>query len=322
MSTHLGNTGKVAEYVIEIEGLSKTYANKFTAVSDLTLKVPKGVFGLLGPNGAGKTTTIQILVGAMRPSAGTARILGRDILRDSLAARKLVGYLPERPGFYDEMSGRRFLGYMGELSGLSNREVSSRATELLEWASLKRWGDSPIAQYSAGMKQRLGLAQSLINDPRLLFLDEPTAHLDPLGRADFINKVRELAGQGKTIVISTHIIPEMEQVADHVAIITQGKLVVEGSIKELLHNSRLGIYRIDVSQAELLVKELTSNGFIAHLEDGQVTAETEEEKRLSQFVVSFCWQHKQQLRLFEPVRGDLQQVFQEAIETAGGSDGS
>ncbi len=308
-------------YAVEIEGLTKTYRNDFTAVSNLSMKVPTGVFGLLGPNGAGKTTTMQILVGAMRPSAGTARILGHDILKDSLASAKLVGYLPERPGFYDEMSGRRFLHYMGELSGLSNREASSKATELLEWAGLKGWGNSPISQYSAGMRQRLALAQSLINDPRVLFLDEPTANLDPLGRADFLNKVKELAGQGKTIVISTHIIPEMEQVADHVAIIAQGKLVVEGSIEELLHNRRPGIYRIGVSQPELLVKELMGNGFIAYLEDGQVMVETDKEKRLSQLVVAYCWQHKEQLRLFEPVRADLQQVFQKAIETAGDSYG-
>lgn len=236
-------------------------------------------------------------------------------------SRKLVGYLPERPGFYDEMTTRRFLCYMGELSGLSNREASSRAAELLEWVGLKGWEDSPIVRYSAGMRQRLGLAQSLINDPQVLFLDEPTANLDPLGRADFINKVKELAEEGKTIVISTHIIPEMEQVADHVAIIAQSKLVVEGSMRELLRSQKPEAFRIRVMCPELLVKQLMSSGFTACLENGQVIAETDEDKRLSRSVVSFCWQHKQQLRLFEPVRGNLQQVFQEALERAGGNRG-
>ncbi len=301
---------------VTIEGLAKIYRNGFTAVSGLSMA---GVFGLLGPNGAGKTTTIQILVGAIKPSAGTISILGYDIFKQPLESRKLIGYLPERPGFYDEMPGRRFLDYMGELGGLSHRKAFSRARELLKWVGLKRWENSPIAQYSAGMRQRLGLAQSLINDPQILFLDEPTANLDPLGRADFIDKVRELADQGKTVVISTHIIPEMEQVADHVAIIARGKLVVEGSIKELTCSRRQGLYRIDVPQPGLLVEELTSNGFISHLEDGQIIAESGNEEKLSRSVVSFCWRHKQTLRLFEPVRVDLQQVFREALERVGGS---
>ena len=319
LEAQLGRTEETAEYVIEIEGLSKTYPNKFTAVSGLTLKVPKGVFGFLGPNGAGKTTTIEILVGAMKPSSGTARVMGHDIVRDSLAVRRLIGYLPERPGFYDEMSGRRFLRYMGELSALDGRQASLRATELLDWVGLGGWADSPIARYSAGMKQRLGLAQSLINDPELLILDEPTANLDPLGRADFIVKVKELARQGKTIFVSTHIIPEMEQMADYVAIIAGGRLLVQGGIEELTQRREVKEYRIDVSQPELLVNELEARDFIVRtsLKDGQLLVESRDDDGLSAAIVAFCSDQHQQLHLFEPVRADLQIVFKEALAQAG-----
>ena len=319
MCAHLGSTGKVAEYVIEIEGLTKTYANRFTAVSDLTLKVPKGVFGFLGPNGAGKTTVIEILVGAMKPTSGTARILGHDITKDSLAVRKAIGYLPEMSAVYDDMSGVRFLRYMGELDGLSSKESRDRATELLEWVGLRGRANSPVSRYSAGMKQRLGLAQALMGDPQLIFLDEPTSNLDPLGRADFVEKVKELARQGKSVFISSHLIPEIEQMADHIAIIADGRLVVQGSIEELTQRQGGKEYRIEVSQPELLVKELEARDFIVKtsLKDGQFLVETGDGDKLSATIVAFCSEQHQQLRLFEPAQADLLTVFKEALAQAG-----
>ncbi|MFC1980884.1 ABC transporter ATP-binding protein [Chloroflexota bacterium] len=306
------------DYSIEIEGLTKTYPNNFTAVSDLNIKIPKGVFGFLGPNGAGKTTTIEILVGAMKPTSGTARILGYDIIIDSLKTRRLIGYLPEKPGAYDSMSGRRFLCYMGELAGLSSYKASMKARELSEWSGLARWADSPIARYSAGMRQRLALAQSLMNDPELIFLDEPTANLDPLGRDDFIDKIRELAGEGRSIFISSHIIPEVEQAVDYVAIIARGKLILEGKLEALVYGQGVKEYKIEVASPQTLLGQLEHQDFVvnAYLENEQLFITVKDEEQLSIAVTRFCSQNNNRLRLFQPVKRDLQTIFNNAIKKA------
>ena len=306
------------DYPIEIEGLTKTYPNNFTAVSDLNIKIPKGVFGFLGPNGAGKTTTIEILVGAMKPTSGTARILGYDIIKNSLETRRLIGYLPEKPGAYDSMSGCRFLCYMGELAGLSSHKALTKARELLEWSGLAHWADSPIARYSAGMRQRLALAQSLMNDPRLIFLDEPTANLDPLGRDDFIDKIRELAGEGRSIFISTHIIPEVEQVVDYVAIMARGKLILEGKLEALVYGQGVKEYEIEVTSPRILLGQLEHQDFVvnAYLENEQLFITAKDEEQLSIAVTRFCSQNNNRLRLFEPVKRDLQTIFNNAIKKA------
>jgi len=303
------------DYTIEIEELTKTYQNKFTALSNLSLKVPQGVFAFLGPNGAGKTTAIRMLVGAIRPTRGTARILNYDIIKDSLEARRLIGYLPEKPGFYDGMSGRRFLRYMAELGGVSSGDALVRAGELLNWVGLGDWGDSQVGTYSAGMKQRLALAQSLINNPEVIFLDEPASNLDPLGKADLVQMVRQLARQGRTIFVSSHFIPEVEQMADHVAIIAQGQLVLQGSVKELTAEREVKDYRIDVPEGDLLADHLEAQGFLvkARLEGGQILVEARDEKKLSSAVLAFCSEHETYLRLFEPLRSDLQAVFEQAL---------
>ncbi|MFC1904324.1 ABC transporter ATP-binding protein [Chloroflexota bacterium] len=306
------------DYPIEIEGLTKTYPNSFTAVSNLNIKIPRGVFGFLGPNGAGKTTTIEILVGAMKPTSGTARILGYDIITDSLKTRRLIGYLPEKPGAYDSMSGCRFLCYMGELAGLSSHKASMKARELLAWSDLARWADSPIARYSAGMRQRLALAQSLMNDPELIFLDEPTANLDPLGRDDFIDKIRELAGDGRSIFISSHIIPEVEQVVDYVAIITRGKLILEGKVEALVYGQEVKEYKIEVASPQILLGQLEHQDFVinAYLKNEQLFITVKDEAQLSIAVTGFCSQNNNQLRLFQPVKRDLQTIFNNAIKKA------
>ena len=306
------------DYAIEIEELTKTYSNRFTAISNLTLKIPRGVFGFLGHNGAGKSTTIGILVGAMRPTSGTALILGHDIIKDSLEARKLIGFLPERIGLYDDMSGYGFLCYMGELGRLSSGKASQRAKELLEWVSLAEWAHSPIGTFSAGMRQRIGLAQALINDPEVIFLDEPTANLDPLGRADFADKVKELAQQGKTIFLSSHIIPEVERIAEYVAIIDRGRLVVEGSVEELTQPGEFKKYLIEVTNPAALHEELQTKAFVldSRLEKSQLLVITREEERLAEALLQFCTENKVGLRQFEPVKRDLQTVFSEALRSA------
>jgi ABC-2 type transport system ATP-binding protein len=223
---------------LRVEHLAKIYAvgffrKKVRAISDVTLHVERGeIFGLLGPNGAGKTTTLKVLMGLIRPSAGAAELLGRPV--GDLGAKRLLGYLPENPYFYDYLSGRELLVFMGKLFGLGRGEARKRADALLEQVGLTRAADLALRRYSKGMLQRVGLAQALINDPELVILDEPLTGLDPLGRKDVRELIARLRGQRKTVVFSSHILPDVELLADRVAIIVRGRTVSVGPLHELV----------------------------------------------------------------------------------------
>ncbi|GMR18968.1 MAG: ABC transporter ATP-binding protein [Patescibacteria group bacterium] len=308
------------KYIIEIENLTKIYPNKFTALSELTFKVPKGVFGFLGPNGAGKTTLMEILVGLMKPTVGTASILGHNIMEESIESRRHIGYLPEKPGVYEDMSGFRFLRYMGELSGLAPSKASKNAKETLKFVGLNEWGEKLAGSYSAGMRQRLALAQALIADPEVIFLDEPTANLDPLGRDDVIKKVKELAARGKTIFISSHIIPEIEQMADHIAIIHEGKLVVEGSVRDLIRRQDLNEYKIEVSEPEIVKRELETRDFVSNIRlvQNRIFVKTADSEMLSSEIPKILAAHNMRLRSFEPIKTDLETIFRDALKNPHG----
>ena len=216
---------------IEVVGLTKTYgATK--ALDGVDLAVPVGsVFGFLGPNGAGKTTTLRVLTGLARPTAGTARIFGRDVVRAGNEARATIGYLPDVPGFYEWMTAEEFLRFAGELFGLSGTQLSDRVEALLDLAGLAGV-TTRIGGYSRGMKQRLGIAQALVNAPSLLMLDEPTSALDPIGRKEVLDMIATLGGR-TTVFFSTHILADVERVCDTVAILDRGRVVAQASIDEL-----------------------------------------------------------------------------------------
>ncbi|MGE5530078.1 MAG: ATP-binding cassette domain-containing protein [Patescibacteria group bacterium] len=216
---------------IATRGLTKVFGAQ-RAVDRLDLEVPTGsVFGFLGPNGAGKTTTLRMLVGLSRPTSGTAEVLGVPIGAPGKAYRQKIGYLPDVPGFYDWMTPAGFLSLVGSVFGLSSRDSERRAAEVLELAGLggvkKR-----IGGFSRGMKQRLGLAQAMMNDPELLFLDEPTSALDPIGRREVLEAVSRLRGR-TTVFFSTHILNDVERVCDMVAILNGGRLVTQQRIDDL-----------------------------------------------------------------------------------------
>ena len=226
------------ETAINIEGLCKDYLMGFwrrrvRVLRDLTLAVRAGeVFGYLGPNGAGKTTTLKLLMGLIHPTAGRATMLGRDV--GEVSVRAAVGFLPENPSFYDYLSGREFLDYYGRLFGLPARARRERVKELLHELGIASAADIPLRKYSKGMIQRLGLAQALINDPRLVVLDEPMSGLDPLGRKEVRDIILRLKREGKTIFFSTHIIPDVEVICDRVCMLLGGELVRVGPLEELL----------------------------------------------------------------------------------------
>ncbi len=225
--------------VVEVEGLNKDYEvgalvkKKRRALSDLTLSVEEGeTFGLIGPNGAGKSTTLKLLMGLIFPTKGTARLLGKPV--GDVEVKAQIGYLPENPNFYDYLSGRELLDYFGRLFDIEAEERAARIKQLLEQVDLVEAADLQLRKYSKGMTQRLGIAQALLNRPRLVFLDEPMSGLDPMGRRDMTHLIRELRSEGVTVVFASHILPDVEALCDRVAILNVGKLVREGRLRDIL----------------------------------------------------------------------------------------
>jgi len=224
---------------IEISGLTKEYRTGFwgnrvkRALSSLELQVEQGeVFGLLGPNGAGKTTTLKILFRLVFPTSGTAQILGKALNDTSMHQR--VGYLPENPYFYDHLSPEELLHYSGRLFGLGGDVLRQRVDQLLERVGLTASRRVPLRRFSKGMVQRAGIAQALINDPDVVFLDEPMSGLDPLGRREVRDLVLQLREEGKTVFFSTHILSDAEALCDRVAILNGGQLQGCGELQQIL----------------------------------------------------------------------------------------
>ncbi len=217
--------------VIELRGLTKTFGD-FRALDGVDLDVPEGsVFGFLGPNGAGKTTTLRILTGLANQTAGTATIFGHDTQTEGRLARADMGFLPDVPGYYSWMTAGEFLRFSGRLFGLSDGPLAARVESLLDLAGLTDV-DTKVGGFSRGMKQRLGVAQALINAPRLLMLDEPTSALDPMGRKDVLEMIGALKGK-TTVFFSTHILNDVERVCDNIAVLDRGRVVRQAPIGEL-----------------------------------------------------------------------------------------
>ena len=223
---------------IEILGLEKTYSVGFwrkrpkCALRPLNLTVEYGeIFGFLGPNGAGKTTTLKMLMGLVFPTSGTARILGMTL--DDPQMKAQIGFLPEQPYFYDYLTARELLRYYGQLSGVDGKQLAGKVDAVLERVGLKDAADVQLRKFSKGMLQRAGIAQAILHDPKVVFLDEPMSGLDPMGRREVRNLIEELKGEGKTVFFSTHILSDAEALCDRVAIIHQGQLRGVGAVADL-----------------------------------------------------------------------------------------
>jgi ABC-2 type transport system ATP-binding protein len=233
------------EPAIDVRDLRKVYRTplrrkKVEALRGVSLTVERGhVFGFVGPNGAGKTTTIRTLMGLIKPTAGTAKIFGHAI--PSRAARFKVGFLPETPYFYDYLNVDELLDLVGRLFGLPRDVRKKRANELIEKVGLGRARAQRLKSFSKGMLQRAGLAQALMNDPDLVVLDEPTSGLDPIGRKEVRDLIIELRDRGKTVFFSSHILTDIEAIADHIAIVARGSIQSQGTPAELIKRTVLGV---------------------------------------------------------------------------------
>jgi len=252
---------------VETTNLTKDYAIGFwrkkpkRVLDGLSLRVERGeIFGLLGPNGAGKTTTLKILLRLIFPTSGSAEILGRGI--EDVATHRRIGYLPENPSFYDHLTAEEFLHYTGDLFGLAAPETRRRTARLLDRVGLADSRNIQLRKFSKGMLQRVGLAQALINEPELVFLDEPMSGLDPLGRREVRDLILELKEKGITVFFSTHILSDAEMLCDRVAILNRGRMQGCGELREML---ALGVSSTEIlleAPDDLLLDRLKSYGTV------------------------------------------------------------
>jgi ABC-2 type transport system ATP-binding protein len=223
---------------VEIEHLTKVFKipmrrERVVAVKDLSIRVEPGeVYGLLGPNGSGKSTTLKILLGLVSPTRGQTKVFGEDSAL--VRSRKDVGFLPENPYFYKFLTGEETVRFFGKLSGMGGAELEKRVKELLELVGLSEAADRRVGGYSKGMLQRIGLAQALVQDPGLLVLDEPTAGVDPVGSREIRDLILALKARGKTILLCSHLLSQVQEICDRVGILARGQLVREGRVEDLL----------------------------------------------------------------------------------------
>jgi ABC-2 type transport system ATP-binding protein len=299
--------------VIEIENLTKDFHVGFwkkrpvRALDSLNLRVESGeVFGFLGPNGAGKTTTLKILMNLLRPTLGSARILGHPV--GSVAMRARIGYLPENPYFYDYLTAEELLLYVGSLFGISRPELGRKVAALLEKVGLSGSGRLQLRKFSKGMIQRIGIAQAVINDPDVVFLDEPMSGLDPLGRREVRQVIASLKNRGVTVFFSSHILPDVEMLCNRVAIMNKGRLQEAGALEDILkvkiegHEIVLTHLNEEIADAlKKLCDEVIPMGDRLHLRAG-APAQVES-------ALSYALSRGAKLISVNPIRASLEEYF-------------
>jgi ABC-2 type transport system ATP-binding protein len=303
--------------VLEIENLTKDFSVGFwkkhpvRALDNLCLEVCQGeIFGFLGPNGAGKSTTIKLLMHLLHPTSGTARILGQPV--DAVSMHQPIGYLPENPYFYDYLTPMELLTYVGKLFGLRQPALSKKVDALIESVGLSHSRNLQLRKFSKGMVQRIGIAQALINDPEIVFLDEPMSGLDPLGRMDVRRIIASLKARGVTVFFSSHILPDVEALCDRVAILNKGRLQEQGALEEILkvriegHDVILsGWTEAHMSNIRKFSEEVRPMG------DRLQLRVSDPEKMES--LLAFVFSNKLELISLNPIRPSLEEYFQSLV---------
>ncbi len=302
---------------IEILDLEKSYLVGFwrkrpkVALRPLRLKIEEGeVFGFLGPNGAGKTTTLKLLMGLVFPTAGTARILGMGI--DDPRMKSQIGFLPEQPYFYDHLTAKELLNYYGQLSGLPAKGRSARVEQMLARVGLSDSAGVQLRKFSKGMLQRLGLAQAILHDPKLVFLDEPMSGLDPMGRREVRDLIQQLRHEGKTVFFSTHILSDAEALCDRVGVIHQGELRGVGAVADLTSQTQ-GKVEI-IFHAQQIPAGLKNLGAEMRMSGDMVNAVLPEAQQDAALEILLRDRHK--LISLTPVRNSLEEYYIQKTRTS------
>jgi ABC-2 type transport system ATP-binding protein len=302
--------------VIALDNLTKIYGRQ-TALDHVTFEIPEGeIFGFVGPNGAGKTTTLRILAALLEPTSGTAFVDGSDVSKDPERVHSRLGYMPDFFGVYDRLTSEEYLEFYAACHGVARRRRGKVARDLLELVDLTERTDDQVDTLSRGMKQRLCLARALVHDPQVLLLDEPASGLDPRARVEMRELIRELRRMGKTIFVSSHILPELEELCTWVGFIDDGKMVAAGPMADVRNQVRSGrrlrIELVDSEAEALLAAERAIRGRLGvigvdFVDDGlQIVVE---EQFADQDLLSDLIRQGIAVRSFAPVTGDLAEAF-------------
>ena len=308
---------------VEVKNLTKIFKTGkngayVTALKDFSISVDTGtIYGLLGPNGAGKTTFVKILLGITFPTEGAAKILDQDISKVSVRAR--TGYLPENHKFPQYLTGGDVLKYIAELNGLQPASIEQRIDELLNLVKMKKWKNVKLKKYSKGMMQRLGLAQALINDPDLIFLDEPTDGVDPIGRKEIRDILADLKQKGKTIFVNSHLLSEVEMISDKVAILNEGVLVKEGTVEEMTIEGEGHKFVIDRVVDENVLSNILSNFDISIDSMDSFSVRISESNDLNK-ILDILRKNEIGIKSMSQVKHTLEDLFIEVIHDSEGAE--
>jgi ABC-2 type transport system ATP-binding protein len=302
-----------SEYAVHLDNVTVIYG-KNQALKGVTARFAKGAVGLLGPNGAGKSTMLKSLLGFIKPSSGQMTVLGLDVAKHPLEIRARIGYMPESDSHIPGMNAVSFVGYCGQLAGLPPVDAMQRAHEVLYYVGLGEARYRNVETYSTGMKQRIKLAQALVHDPDLLFLDEPTNGMDPKGRDEMLELVRDLGhNKGVSLILSSHLLPDVEYTCDHVIVMDKGQIATQGPIEELKGPAgRVFELRIK-GNLPAFIDLLRGNGLECHGTDEDVMRVFVPAGRDQREIFMLAAQHGAQVRHLRPSIPTLEDVFAKAI---------
>jgi ABC-2 type transport system ATP-binding protein len=299
--------------VVQLDRVSVRYGRSF-ALRDVTAAFPPGAVGLLGPNGAGKSSMLKALLGFVVPEQGEMRVLGRDVRHAALGIRARIGYMPESDAHIPGMNAVSFVAYCGELSGLPATDAMQRAHEVLYYVGLGEARYRNVETYSTGMKQRIKLAQALVHDPDLLFLDEPTNGMDPKGRDEMLELIRDIAhNKGLSLILSSHLLPDVEYTCDYVVVLDKGTIATQGPIAGLKeHGGRVFELRVK-GDSQAFVEVLRAAGLECHETDEDIMRVFVPDNRGAEFLFGLAAAQRMQVRHLRPSVPTLEDVFAHAV---------
>src|SRR5262245_36818741 len=303
-----------ADAVVSLENVTVLYGRSNRALSDVTTVFPRGAVGLLGPNGAGKSTMIKSLLGFVVPTHGRMRVLGLDVATSPVDIRARIGYMPENDSHIPGLNAVSFVAYCGELAGLPRADAVQRSTEVLYYVGLGEARYRNVEQYSTGMKQRIKLAQALVHDPELLFLDEPTNGMDPKGRDEMLELVRDIAhNKQMNLILSSHLLPDVEYTCDHVVVLDKGTVATQGPI-EALKGPGGRVFELRVKgDADGFVAALHAAGLECHATDEDVMRVFVPDERGAPFLFQLAAKQRVQVRHLRASVPTLEDVFAKAV---------